>query len=258
MSEITGRIASQDFKIIIQDLNSRDEIRKLKALIALGNLGDVRGLPALCQITRSGSVYERIAAIKSLGKMHYPDSINALTAALQDEAEDVRVQAAIQLGILNHQSSIPHLVEAMKGGTWNVCIAASEAMVKMGERTIDFMVPLLSHENVVIHHHVISYLGKIPCQRSVLVLFQLHQERDKDIQQRSIESLARLRDISHPIILAYLNHEDQSIRIHAAQILGKIGRRDDILQLQQKIETEKDQQVKKEMKRTIKILNKIK
>ncbi|MFQ5763783.1 MAG: HEAT repeat domain-containing protein, partial [Rhodospirillales bacterium] len=90
---------------------------------------------ALCDVLHAGNEVHRCLAVQALGRIGNPRAVDALTACLMDEDEDVRVDAAEGLGLLGDGRACASLVSSLLGDPCSdVKISAVEALGRLGCR----------------------------------------------------------------------------------------------------------------------------
>lgn len=70
---------------------------------ALEGIKDVRAIPALNRLLRSGDVRTRLGAASALRQIGGPGAIDALVSALEDTDREVRYEAVVGLGEITGQ-----------------------------------------------------------------------------------------------------------------------------------------------------------
>jgi HEAT repeat protein len=105
-----------------------------QAIEILGELGDVRAVPALLQALSDpqGTVRPCLAA-QSLGRLGDPRAVDALIeAAGQRGNEDLRLCAIKSLGLLRSERAVPVLALRVREG--DMLLAAAQALARIGTR----------------------------------------------------------------------------------------------------------------------------
>ena len=82
---------------------------------ALGAIGDAAAVPDLAALARSEDAGFRKAAVHALGAFPTDEARQALVAALEDPADDVRWNAALHLARRGDPRAVPVLVQMMDG-----------------------------------------------------------------------------------------------------------------------------------------------
>lgn len=108
------------------------EVRSM-AVVALERIGDPSGAPALRMATSSRLALDQMRAIRALGTMGDRGSVPWLIARLQSTDYGVRIFAADALGQIGDQAAVPPLIEAMKDPKARVREAAASALARLGD-----------------------------------------------------------------------------------------------------------------------------
>jgi HEAT repeat protein len=90
-----------------------DTETQIYAVWALGAIGDPAALPDLLRLARGEDPGLRKAAVHALGSFEGDEAREALAAALQDPAEDVRWNAALALARRRDARAVPVLLQMM-------------------------------------------------------------------------------------------------------------------------------------------------
>jgi HEAT repeat protein len=122
--------------LITELQNGRDRVRR-EAAKTLAGVADPRVVPAL--VTALGSdrePYVRKSAAESLGRLGDPQAVPALCAALRNRKSywSLRQAAAEALGAIGDPEAIPALIVGLSDWRDTVCIASSEALVRISEK----------------------------------------------------------------------------------------------------------------------------
>jgi HEAT repeat protein len=126
-----GRAAVAMRQVATQD---SDPVRRSRAVEALGEFLDVRGLPALEQAAlRDEESSVRLSAVRALGRLNARGGRAVLAAAFADEDASVRRAALDQVLRINHFGDDAALIAALSDTDANVRLRAAQLS---GERRI--------------------------------------------------------------------------------------------------------------------------
>ncbi len=124
-AECLGRLGGSADERIVPALIAalrEDGYVSQKAAAALGDIGDVRAVPALGDALKAERAYERKAVVNALAKMDDPRVASLLAEVLEDESFEVREAAAIALAERGDQRAGPVLGKAARedgsGAAW--------------------------------------------------------------------------------------------------------------------------------------------
>jgi HEAT repeat protein len=100
-------------RTVQQGASSPDAQSVIYAAWALGAIGDPAALPDLLALARSEDAGFRKAAVHALGSFRAPEAREAAAAALDDQAMDVRWNAAVALARHGDTRGVPVLLQMM-------------------------------------------------------------------------------------------------------------------------------------------------
>ncbi len=142
------------------------------AVIALGNIGGPKTVPALILALGDHSEYVRLEAARGLAKLADPVSIAPLIDTLEsDEDAAVRREAAFALRILGEQSPVvAHAFrQALQDESWEVRVEAARALGRIDdEASVDSLVAALVDSSYTVTtsaEHALANLGRIALPR---------------------------------------------------------------------------------------------
>lgn len=101
---------------------------------ALARCGDISVIPDLNEQVKSNPFKNvRAECLRSLGELRHPDGEDAVLYGLEDQAWEVRTQAAIAAGRIGTQDLVPLLKELLQEERWWVQFRAAEALSRLGD-----------------------------------------------------------------------------------------------------------------------------
>jgi HEAT repeat protein len=200
--EILGKIGEPAVVPLIDSLKSDNkDVVKLSSRI-LGDIKDKRAVIPLIELLDKEDFNTRSYACESLGKIGDTTAFTRVSVCLKDSVEVVRKSAAVALGKMKDSRAIPHLIEGLSDPHFSVRMTSAEALVEIGEPSLEPLIELLSlSTNVTTIYLAIESLGKL---------------KDKLSQAKSI------RRATKPL-LKKLEDGDWAMRAFAVEALGEIG-----------------------------------
>jgi len=160
--ELAVNKKKQDISALINDLSSKDGIKRNKARIALVEIG-APSVEPLVNALNDKSQTVRWESAKALGQIMDPRSINALVKALQDRLFDVRWLAAEALIAIGNKSVKPllqaiidnpgseyvregahHIFHDLRGGQYGDIL--KPVITSMEDPTFTLDIPLLARK----------------------------------------------------------------------------------------------------------------
>jgi HEAT repeat protein len=181
---------------LITTRETDDEIR-LAAIKALGDLGDLSGVPSLLDLLTARSDFLRLESVIALGKIKDPATVGSVVECLGDISFNVRKVAIQALGHFANQSAISPLSKI-----------ALDAEIKLELREL-----------------AIRSLGEIGLPESVQNLMRLLQDPDLNLQKEAVEALGKTASETaiEPLINLIANPGcDKRIRKFAKDALSRL------------------------------------
>ncbi|MCH7471625.1 HEAT repeat domain-containing protein [bacterium] len=106
---------------------------KLAAIDLVGDMGEYTMTGVLHEILKSSDKEKVVRALKALGKISHPMSIDEILRRVTHEEWEVRAQAVKAIGQLEIEEAVPVLGQALSDSAYWVRRNAAEALVALGE-----------------------------------------------------------------------------------------------------------------------------
>jgi HEAT repeat protein len=142
------------------------------AVIALGNIGHCKALPALIHALRDHSEYVRLEAARALGKIADPAAMVPLIEVLAgDEDAAARREAAAALRVIGGQSPlVAHAFrQALKDASWEVRSEAARALGRVDDpESVEPLLAALEDSSYTVQtsaEHALANLGNLALPR---------------------------------------------------------------------------------------------
>lgn len=224
--------------------------------IALGNIGDPKGAPALTRLLKTKDNYSVIAAIEALGDMKAKESFEPLYAIATDDAIEpfITKKAIVALGNLGDPRAVPGLVRAMfkerKGISFYM--ESSFALYQLGKPSADALVPVVEGKDkelsewaaknnikeVALLAKGVQVLGDLHDRRAEkTIVGHLNFKSDFDdikliMRMRAADALGRMRSQEAVKPLAtLLDEEEANARKEYVWALARIGGKEAVTKL---------------------------
>jgi len=222
---------------LIHVVKRGDKPARIKAIRALGELGDPRAVNTLSRALQSDSWVERESAVIALGKINDYLSIKPLVSALSDKDQFVRERAAKVLKTVS-----TNLARAQNTRVTNILFGALESgdeytrnkVAEALQGAIDALVENykpyfisqlmdeLSKPNRYVRREAARALGKFNDPRVVSPLLSAQKDPDPQVQLVATEALLRIKNPqSVKSLITALASEDSNIREDAVDALKK-------------------------------------
>jgi len=169
-----------------------------------------------------------------------PDDVKILVEKLESSDPNIRVEALKELGEMGSKaiSAIPHLVELLNDSSKvkklilpekgiylisDVGIESKDALVKIGDRSVDPLIKALSDSNPNVRWKAVLALRDIGDKRAVEPLILCLTDESSDVRWRAASSLGELKDerALEPL-KSVLNDPDQEVREKAEKAISLI------------------------------------
>jgi HEAT repeat protein len=168
-----------------------------------------------------------------------PEIVKALLQAVDDETQDVRVEAAYALGVIGRGplagDEAAQLIKALDHYDPSVRVAAARVVGRRGAANAgDALIRAMHDSNAQVRHSAMRALGETGESRAVQALTDQFTFYGKGAGASSaLSALARIADPSSvPLFTANLENKDPHIRQAAAEGLGRVGDKSEIERLQ--------------------------
>ncbi len=140
---------------------------------------------------RSGTWEERTVALRALGRLEHPVSLDLLSPFLKDADETVRATTLDVLSTMSKQVPLHWLVEALHDTNWHVREAAIFALAKQGARVpIEVLMTALHDKDGSVREAASFALHQSSVDETSLALYG--QLREETSMQRELYDPARL------------------------------------------------------------------
>lgn len=169
---------------------------RLEAVAVLGWLKDARALASLASLAaRDTQADVRRAAVGALGFASAADPaiVDALIAALADDAWQVREQAATTLGKLAVASAREPLVAALDDAYWQVRLRAARALGQLRDpQAAPAIAILLTHPISNLRKEAALALGELGVRGSLPALRHALDDRDPEVRKAVRIAIAQI------------------------------------------------------------------
>jgi len=184
---------------------------------------------------RSGRWWRRLEATINLGIMQSQISVAALIEAVRDPVEDVRLAAVRALGQLNEPRGLRLLLDAIDEGDHWTGSSIIEAIIGMGPETASEIVPRLKATTSINARLLyVQLCGLIQITEALEPLLWLLRDPDKETRIATAKALEQLGDISAvKSLITSLDDGSWEVRAQAAKALGALGDKQAVGKLKQ-------------------------
>jgi HEAT repeat protein len=192
-------IGESSIPSLVLALKDPDEDARLAAAKALGSMGPKAkpAVPALVQALEDGSAGVRKQAALSLSYIRAKEAVPALVkTSAKDSDSAVREAASTSLERIGPAtvSEVPALIVLLKESDLDTSLAATGALVKVGEPAVPSLVELLKDSVADVRIAAIETLAEIGSDTAKEALQKAATEDpDRDVREAAEEALNRMR-----------------------------------------------------------------
>jgi bilin biosynthesis protein len=195
---------NQTWQTIQRSLNGlsvNSQARRLAREVLQGRSKDARAVPGLIEILRGQDNYLALSAARALGELADVRAIPALSQCLlSDERESLREASAWALGTIHHVYAVNALEQALHDDNFGVRLGAIWALKQIGgQRVIHPLLSALDDEYEKVRRHAILALNDLRLPGTV---HRLQQALGDDVQAVAVLAAQALVDIGTPEALA--------------------------------------------------------
>ncbi len=216
-----------------------DMRRQLKGEYAerLNSLMRIMGLMTEClENLRHPIWYQRAQAASMLGNFNDPNVVLALYRTLEDSRHEVRIAAARSLARLHAVQSVREIVEALIGQRTDPSLAVTEVFRSLGPQHVPELRELLRDRQIPSTAKVLAIdaLGRLGALSAVEELLELYDHPHQPVRIATMQALGRLCDPrSLPAVTLATADKAWEVRAQAAICLGRLGSREAVPALKQ-------------------------
>ena len=187
------------------------------------------------QQLQDGDLEARRSAMDALAEAAHAPAVPALVHQLSDDDLTIRYQAALTIGRILRQKPnagdthldelIGSLQEALRGDDMWLRMAATSALVSLGDAAVPSLVPALQDEQAAVRRAAAKALGKLGHVAALADLLRALTDVDDSTRRFAAQALGRIGHASAVAALGdSLRDANRAVREASGVALGKIGR----------------------------------
>jgi len=222
---------------LIKVLKDQDSKVRCNAALALGSIGSNQALASLAlesllremkEGESAGSSNEYLTAVlKGLGKIGSTQAVEAITAAMKDQGQDVvvRKEAVEVLHEIDSAEAFNAIIMALEDQNSEIRTSAAKAFCLIrSDQAVKPLIKALKDSDRDARSVVAYALGVIGSDQAVEPLMEALKDPDKDVRGEAAVALGSIGSnrATEPLIKA-LDDEDEDVRREVAYALGLIG-----------------------------------
>ncbi len=172
---------------------------------------------------RSKRWWVRAKACRAMSLMKSRTALEPLVTLLDDEEEDVRVEAAMALVTIAGTDALGPLLHHLKMISVWMSLHLSQAIIKLGSSAVDDLIKGLNVDPPSVRGFCVQMLGAIGDVRAIAPLIAFARDAEVPLRRQAITALAMLGDESSmSFLMECCSHESEDVRRSAAAALGRI------------------------------------
>jgi HEAT repeat protein len=221
---LLGRIATENaLHIVIKEADSKEVPVRLAAVEALGNFGEQRaGQKLVAALIRVGTVDEKVAAVRALGRNRSELAVPVLVDRLRKPGDELGPVLAETLGDLGAKEAVPVLTQALESATGEFAEAILTALGKIAApESLPLILAIVrdAGKPVEVRRTAVSALGSFKGSENAKTAAMSFLKED-DLAAEASSALSRLGDDTGLAALGRLLHKlDPGSRLRAVQAL---------------------------------------
>lgn len=186
-------------------------------------VSDEQEIEALIQDLNALNVSVKADSVKTLVKIGEP-AVEPLIQVLGAEDPDIRENAAATLGKIKDERAVQPLIKLLTDEEWEVEKGATDALIAIGEPAVEPLIEILQdkNEDVYLQMKVVAVLAGIKDERAIQPMIQALKEKP-ELQADLGYNLGLMGEPAVEPLITALGDEDSSVRVRAAEALGRIG-----------------------------------
>jgi hypothetical protein len=168
--------------------------------------------------------WTRAKGCKNAGLMLNESALPHLEYCLDDENDDVRIEAAqAMLDIAGVEILAPILMRLSEMSLW-MRVRLSKSILLYGEHAVVPLVTAMRSEYPVVQGFCVEMLGILGDVKAVPTLLEYIDYSVREVKHKSLIALGRIGDDrSVPVIKKFLESDDELLRIDAARAAGNLS-----------------------------------
>ncbi len=219
--------SARDRSTLLSALRHSSEGVRAEALRGLGELADPTTLDEMVAMLHDPAYSVRSAAASALGDLGDARAVAPLLALLDDEERRVNadVNAIIALGEIGDARAVPYLIGLLEEDGPTRPARAAQALGRIGDpRAVEPLIAALADCNEWAVDEIVIALGELGDARAVEVLVPLLKHGDTDVVEATAEALRKIGDerAVEPLI-ALARADLRGASGAAIEALGAIG-----------------------------------
>lgn len=172
---------------------------------------------------RSKHWWVRAKACRATSLMESRAALDPLVALLDDEEEDVRVEAAMALVTIAGTDALGPLLHHLRTISVWMSLHLSQAILKLGSSAVEDLIGGLNVDAPSVRSFCAQMLGALGDVRAIAPLIAFARDADVPLRCQAITAVGVIGDESSmSFLMECCSHESEDVRRSAAAALGRI------------------------------------
>jgi len=193
------------------------------AVLAVAELKPKEAVEVLSRVSRDKNQFVRWKCAQALGMLGDKKGADALIRALSDEDQYIRAAAARSLGQIKAENAAESLIGAFKDESWLVRLNVREALLQIGEPTVEPLITALKDKNSHARWQAAWAIGRIKTEKAIKPLIEALADSDWMVRDEAAVALTKINSekVIEPLSDALKNKAGHT-REQAVWILNQI------------------------------------
>ncbi len=253
---------TSDIDVLLKDAKNKNNLPlQLRAIKALGGLEDHRAVNTLKKLVEDDSpqvqdaatqslirigcaAWGRCCAIMVLCKIGDKSILPALCRSLQDDSDNVRLEAVRAIAKIGGEKAVDSLIQiAHKDRDFYIRFEAVRFLRRIGighKQVLDLALIALRDTSRDVRSQAARLLGNFHHEISIQPLLKAIEDKHWSVRESAENALINFGQKAVPHLIAALSKSSWTTRFRAARLLGEIGDPRAIKPLEQLLKKEKE------------------
>lgn len=184
----------QYLDIVTSKLEDTNKYVRLRAVKALGVIGDTKAVKLLIKALKDEYEGVRTLAARGLGNIGDPRAVELLIEALKDKSEHVRADATVSLGRIRDVKAVEPLIEVLKDDNEYMHDKAAWALGNVGDpKAVEPLIEALKDTNTNVRWRATGALGRIGDSKAVVPLGEVLNDKSEYVRKSAKEALEKIQ-----------------------------------------------------------------
>ncbi len=181
-------------------------------------------IPETITLMQDSRWWERAKGCKNAGLMLSESALPHLERCLDDENDDVRIEAAQAMLDIGGVGALSPILMRLKDMSPWMQVRLSKSIFGFGEHAVSHLVSAMKSPYPKIQGFCVEILGMLGDVQAVPTLLEYIDYTVPEVKHKSLIALGKIGDArSIPIIQKFLHSDDEQLRIDASKAAGNLS-----------------------------------